>query len=98
MDKALGIISTLDRVIADFCRVGLTLVALGVFLGATRPVFAQGSLTVGTVNNTCNANQQAGADLGAKINACLALGNNTDVLVSASGNLWTPVLINNLLN
>ena len=57
-----------------------------------------GTLTAAFTNNVCNANQQPGADLGAKINACIALGSGTDILVSAAGTISTQVVFNNVNN
>jgi len=54
-----------------------------------------GNMTAASVNNACNANQQAGADLGAKINACLAVANVSEIDITASGTISTQVVINN---
>lgn len=57
-----------------------------------------GAFTAATINNVCNANQQTGADLGAKINTCIALGGGTEILVTAAGTISTQVLFNNINN
>jgi len=79
-----------------YCKSGPNITGKCYNLNAAIGITASGSGTTSLFNNTCYANQQSGTDLGAKINTCLALGNGTDIVISASGTISTPVLINNL--
>lgn len=53
-----------------------------------------GAFTTKTLDNICIADQQTGADLGIKINACIASGK--EIWITQAGTISTQVLIQNL--